>query len=563
MTWHAAVAASDHALVEARGRHLPRYSLAGSTGALALGCAAFTPSLLPRSWFWQGFVDGMSALFGYAFAVLVAWLVHSLTGWRPGPMMVRRLWWILAVVAVPLLVYTLWLGQHWQREVHLLTGTKPTPSRYAWIAVLLMAMLVLAAGIGIGRAVRRLVRRVRGWLYPHVPDRLASPLSVVAVGILLLAMGDGLLVRGPVAAAGWVFARYNDGTNAGAVQPLAPQRSGSPASLLPWSTLGRQGRDFVGRGPTRAQLSAFSGHPAQEPVRIYAGVESAPTMQARAALAVRDLERAGGFRRAVLVVATATGTGLVDPEAAASLEYMYDGDTAMVSMQYSVMPSFISLLTDHQEVQQAGRILFDRVYSVWSRMPVHHRPRLLVTGISLGAYGSEAAFTGLRDIERRTDGAVWVGLPHADTLHSTLVDQRDPGSPAWLPVYDQGRTVRFAGEPGDLQRPSGPWRYPRVVYLQNGSDPVVVWTPRLLWSEPAWLRGNSRPPDVSPDMFWIPAVTFWQVTADLPSTYEVTPGHGHHYRELYADAWAAVAAPRGWTAHDTERLRVLLGRVTY
>jgi uncharacterized membrane protein len=101
-----------------------------------------------------------------------------------------------------------------------------------------------------------------------------------------------------------------------------------------------------------------------------------------------------------------------------------------------------------------------------------------------------------------------------------------------------------------------------VVYLQNGSDPVVLWSPSLLFEKPEWLSGP-RAPDVSPDMFWFPFVTFWQVTADLPSTYAVTPGHGHHYREIYANAWAAVAPPAGWTAEDTDRLRERLSHIWY
>jgi uncharacterized membrane protein len=176
--------------------------------------------------------------------------------------------------------------------------------------------------------------------------------------------------------------------------------------------------------------------------------------------------------------------------------------------------------------------------------------------------GSESAFHGLADIRRRADGVVWTGTPSFSPMHQRFVDDRDAGSPQWLPVYDEGRVVRFAANPEDLARPGTRWRRPRVVYLQNGSDPVVLWSPSLMFQRPDWLS-EPRPPDVSPDMLWFPVVTFWQVTADLPSTYEVTPGHGHHYRELYADAWAAVAPPPGWTAADTTRLRERLSRIEY
>jgi uncharacterized membrane protein len=59
-------------------------------------------------------------------------------------------------------------------------------------------------------------------------------------------------------------------------------------------------------------------------------------------------------------------------------------------------------------------------------------------------------------------------------------------------------------------------------------------------------------------MFWMPVVTFWQVTADLPIALSAPPGHGHSYRELFVNAWAAVAPPPGWGPEDTDRLRQVI-----
>jgi uncharacterized membrane protein len=60
-------------------------------------------------------------------------------------------------------------------------------------------------------------------------------------------------------------------------------------------------------------------------------------------------------------------------------------------------------------------------------------------------------------------------------------------------------------------------------------------------------------------MFWMPFVTFWQVTADLVFSTGVPDGHGHHYKADYVNGWADVAQPWAWTASDTERLRQLIG----
>ena len=56
---------------------------------------------------------------------------------------------------------------------------------------------------------------------------------------------------------------------------------------------------------------------------------------------MRELERTGGFDRAVLAVIATTGTGWVNPAVPAALEYLYAGDTAVVAMQYSYLPSWI------------------------------------------------------------------------------------------------------------------------------------------------------------------------------------------------------------------------------
>ncbi len=64
------------------------------------------------------------------------------------------------------------------------------------------------------------------------------------------------------------------------------------------------GRDFVATAATAEDLATFHEADAtlEEPVRVYAGLHSADTVAERAKLAVRELERAGGFDRKVLVV---------------------------------------------------------------------------------------------------------------------------------------------------------------------------------------------------------------------------------------------------------------------
>ena len=77
----------------------------------------------------------------------------------------------------------------------------------------------------------------------------------------------------------------------------------------------------------------------------------------------------GGFDRAVLNVVTGTGRGWVNENQARALEFMWAGDTATVSIQYSYLPSWMSFLIDGERAQDAGRLLFDAVYAEWVELP--------------------------------------------------------------------------------------------------------------------------------------------------------------------------------------------------
>jgi uncharacterized membrane protein len=126
-------------------------------------------------------------------------------------------------------------------------------------------------------------------------------------------------------------------------------------------------------------------------------------------------------------------------------------------------------------------------------------------------------------------------------------------------VYDDGRHVRFAQYPDqDLALPQGAtWEEPRIVYLQNASDPVVWWSFDLLFQRPEWLN-EPLGPDVTSSIDWFPFVTFWQTTVDMAVSYGAPAPHGHRYGSNPAAAWARIAPPEDWTETDTERLSFLL-----
>ncbi|MGD9531825.1 alpha/beta hydrolase [Pseudonocardia sp.] len=519
-------------------------------------CLSLTPSLLPRSGLIQGLVCGIAAAIGYGLGVVGAWAWRAIAD-RDARTPQPRTWWLLAAVGGVALVGSLLLGRHWQGQIRALMGVPPD-SPVALVVVPVVALVTFAALLGISRGLRRVYRWLARLLGRWIGPRAARALgwAVVVVGTALLF--SGVVLDGLVAAADQAFSVRNAGSDDGIARPDAPERAGSPSSMVAWESLGREGRNFSAKGPTPAEITAFTGAPAPTPIRAYAGLESADSAEERAQLAVADLERAGGFTRGTLVVITTTGSGWIDPAAIDSLEYITGGDSAAVTIQYSYLPSWISYLVDQDRAREAGRALFDAVYDRWTDLPVGSRPRLLVAGESLGSFGAETAFSGEHDLSNRTDGVVFTGPPNFNTLYREFVDGREPGTPEIAPIYRDGRTVRFSRDAVSPIASAGqPWDGSRVLYVQHPSDPIVWWSPQLILNRPDWLT-EPRGDDVLDAVVWIPLLTFWQVTADLPFAVGVPPGHGHVYVPEYVDAWATVLQPPGWIPQRAEQLKPLI-----
>jgi uncharacterized membrane protein len=523
-----------------------------------LASLSFTPSLLPRSGPAQGVVAGISAAVGYGLAVLAAAVWRALAD--RGPRQPRTwAWRVVAVAATVLLGTAFVLGRRWQDQLRTLMDA---PGESVWRALLspVVGMLVFAVLLAVARLVRALARLVARLLSRWLRPRAARTLGALAVAGLAVLLVSGVAMDGLLATADRTFALADKDTAEGVERPTTELRTGGPGSLIDWDTIGREGRTIVAGGPSSGEIAEFSGTDAEEPIRIYSGVATAEDVADRAQLAVDDLERAGGFERARLLVATTTGSGWLDAGTLSAFEYIAGGDSALVAMQYSYVPSGVSYVVDQSRARAAGRELFDAVYERWTALPPDDRPELFVFGESLGSFGAEAAFSGEFDLRNRVTGALFVGPPNFNALHTEFRDGRDPGSPEVEPVYRGGRTVRFSNEVGSGAPPAGvPWTGARVLILQHPSDPVVWWGPSLLLTRPDWL---AEPPgrDVLDDMTWLPVVTFWQVTLDMPFSLDVPEGHGHRYTRESVDAWATLLRPTGWSENDADRLRELISR---
>ncbi|MEV0947711.1 alpha/beta hydrolase [Rhodococcus sp. NPDC049939] len=543
-----------------------RLDFTGIAFATLFFCWSLTPSLLPRDWLFQGLIGGINGAIGYTVGASIGWVVRRF-------LLRRRSWWpppepwatalkaIVVLVCVLASIVMLAYSAAWQRELAALMGAEGTTTT-GYIRTGGLSILVVAAIISVWRLLRELVRWIAGRLIRRwrltIPT--ATTVGILIVTVLFFLLVDGVFKRGVYSATNAAFSLQNSSTRNGAEQPLDPAKSGSPESYAPWDTLGYEGRNFVSRGLSADELTATNGVPAKNPIRVYAGLDTAEDADERMDIVIDELERTGAFDREILAIIPTTGTGWVNPTAAQAIELVHNGDTALVASQYSFLPSWISFLADRDKAEEAGKMLIDRVHERWLREPEATRPKLIVYGESLGTQAGEGAFSTLADIRQTVDGVLWVGPPNGNRLWGELVRNRDAGSTEIEPVYGGGLVVRFADNTTDMTENADQWSSPRILYIQFPSDPVVWWSPDLAFTRPDWLR---EPPgqDRSPSMKWFPFVTFWQVSADLTNAAGVPDGHGHNYGTLVLDGWIAVVQPEGWTAADTERVRSTLESV--
>ncbi|MHA7135548.1 alpha/beta hydrolase [Oerskovia turbata] len=547
-------------------RYARRFSTTGLVLALLFFCYSLTPSLIPRAWYYQALITGMSMVGGYGIGAFVEWFALKVgLRIRWSPRVSRVAWWALGIATLVLVPLFLVLGARWQHELRALFGM-PEQAPANDVAVVFVAGLIAIGVLQLARALRRVARWVASLVGRLVPPPVARFLSGIIVAVVVVLLFNGVIWAGVLHLLNNVYASANEQIDPALDAPTEPERSGSPESGSSWESLGAEGRRFVALGPTHAELTEFAAggdliDPAdvQEPIRVYAGLDPDGDLDATAQRVVDELDRTNAWDRSVLVVATTTGTGWIDPGMSNSLELMHGGDTAIASMQYSYLPSWISFVGDRSTPPNAGKALFEAVYEAWSAQPEDSRPKLMAFGISLGSFGAQGAFSGLQDMTTRTDGAMFVGTPNFTPNWTRLTTSRDPGSLEYSPVYEEGAQVRWGTEvssAANIWSVPGAWDEPRVVYVQHASDGVTWWSPTTLWSEPAWMR-EPRGPDVLDAVRWRPVVTFWQLTGDLfvAAASDIPAGHGHVYYLEYADGWSALNAPEGWSEADTARLK--------
>jgi uncharacterized membrane protein len=516
--------------------------------------AALTPTLVPRSYLTQGALAGACFAIGYATGILWRWLWRYLELPEPSSRIRSIANAFVAAVCLLVVIMYLWRAAEWQNSIRAIMKMEPVetarPLKTCAIALItFFALLVLA------RLFKRVIHSLSTHMRRFIPRKIANVVGLLVAILLFWSIANNLLIRTAFRALDSSFREFDALLEPERAQPTAAGKTGSTASLVRWDELGRAGREFVASAPAAAQISAFTGRTARDPVRVYVGLRGADTPHARAKLALDELKRQGGFDRSTLIVITPTGTGWIDPAAMDSVEYLLDGDVASVAVQYSYLNSPLSLLFQPEYGAEAARALFAAIYGYWTTLPKDTRPRLYLHGLSLGAMSSEQSAELFETIGDPIAGALWSGPPFASRIWRSITENRNEGSPAWLPEFRDGRFVRFMNQNGPTVPSDAPWGPMRVVYLQYASDPIVLFDYRDAYQRPAWMRAP-RGPDVSPDLRWYPVVTMLQLALDMAVANGTPMGYGHVYApEHYVDAWVAVTGVRHWSDDALARLK--------
>ncbi|MGW4773926.1 alpha/beta-hydrolase family protein [Nocardia sp. NPDC004278] len=425
----------------------------GTTLGIGLGTAiSLAPGLLPRTPSAQAVLTGLLAAVALGIAGV---LRFTLRYWDfdINRRLIRCRRPLLGLTAIAILG-TAANASHWQNQLRTAMDTAPIGPGY-WLHWAVMSAVIVGTVTGIARVTRWIARQL-GW---------ARGIAVTAVAASVL------YLIGVPAVVDWrrsAYATANATIDPELVQPVSYTRSGSAESAISWPSLGAEGRKFV------------SGSPAG-PVRVYVGLDSAPDLDSRVALAIGELERSGGLERSNIVLAVPTGSGWIDANAVRGFYERFGGDVALVGMQYSYAPSWVTFLFGRDDAIASARALFAAVQRRIGTL--EYKPRLYVYGQSLGALGGSSIFTDDADQDRRTCAALWAGPPAGQVHHA-------------------GATV-----------------------LANSSDPVVHWSPSLLWRAPELrdVRVDAPVPQ------WLPVVSFLQTSADLLAALHAPPGHGHRY----------------------------------
>jgi uncharacterized membrane protein len=402
----------------------------------------------------------------------------------------------------------------------------------------------IAVGVGAGVIGLQLVERLIASGVSAGISRVAPTYDSVSNPI---GHGVALTVLGGSIYAGYEYAVRRVEQGGAAVEPAygkPPESvmvSGGPDSHVTFDSLSREGRRFVNMVLTREEITDVMGQEAvADPIRIFVGLDSAEEVEDRVDLVMDELTRTGAFDRKVLCLASPTGSGYINYVMAEALEYMSLGDCAIATMQYSMLPSSMSLTRTGIAVEQ-NRDLMHAITGYLRGMSPERRPRFVLFGESLGAQTMQDVWRHrtVDAIDRDfVHSSVFLGTPSATQFAKGW--RLNPGK-----VDPEGKVLEVDNFDQYSHLPAEQRDRVRHVLISHYDDPIPKFGTNILLRRPWWLGPpEQRPPGIPKSSKWRPGITFVLTGIDLVNAMEVIPGtfgrRGHDYREDIAEFVSAA-----------------------
>ena len=335
-----------------------------------------------------------------------------------------------------------------------------------------------------------------------------------------------------------------------ATPPSTPEVTGSPASGLDWAKQTREGARWLSMALPPSSIEAVMGRTgAKQPIRVYGSLEIAQSDQDRVNVLLAEIDRTKALERKAFALFSPTGSGYVNYVATETFEYLTHGDCASAAIQYSVLPSALSLTRVPTGSAQTSMVVAGIVQRLLA-MPKSKRPKFFIFGESLGSQVSEEMYrgTGLFGLEGTgIDAALWIGTPAATIWRRQIWGERTITE---VPAVGPGAAYLPRSLMDWKALPQKERARVRYLLLQNGDDPIPKFGSQVVWRKPDWLGPNATRPFGAPKgTTWMPVTTFMMTFLDMLNALTPTPGvfaeGGHDYRlvlpEAISETWQLPA----------------------
>lgn len=492
-----------------------RLSLTGFFVACVLFIESLRPVLLPLNIKSQIIFSSIVIAIGYDLGLLLEFAIFKL-GFFKIRIKNRKKYLLYSLISIVTIFQTQTFLASQQKYFSTFGILKVTPS---WILVILGSILFALIILFFGN----LIRIFGKYCAKHVQKSKSRILIYCTVFILTTGLGYLLLIFSIVALQ--ISVDISSRSKPIEQKPTkSVLRSSGQNSLITWEGLGQKGKEFISTENALNDIGFSNNLPIKEmePIRIYAGIGNEVNLEKRIDLIMKEFERTKAFERSVVVMFTPSGSGWVNPVAVDSVEYITNGNSASVSLQYSDNQPIVQYIKDPKMPGRASMLLFSKIRQRLDNIPATKRPKLFIYGESLGSLGSQEIFknTPLVDINNNIDGALWVGSPYSGPLWQKLILKHD--------LKPDNSLVHAVAHSSSLKNDSAKWGPTRIAFLYNATDPIVWSDPDLIFKYPTWLK-KPRSPELSPDVRWLPLLTYGHTWFELFSAKNFASGFGHTY----------------------------------